>query len=411
MNRATTILACALLVTAALPTVASTDHALVVCETPSDDPACAYETIQDAVDDAEPGDTVHVRAGTYVENVDVTTPEITLTGDGPSATVLDGEDADPGHGVYVNGADDVTVEDLTVQNYEDGFGVYYTSVTGFHVENVHALDNGDYGIYAYESSEGTFQDSTSKGHGDGGFYIGSTLECNCLIDNVHAEDNLVGYSGTSASHITIQDSTFTGNAAGVVPNVLPDQLYPQTDLTVQNNHIVDNNNHERSQQHHVSGMHVPGGVGVIIAGGINNVVADNTITGHDRAGVAMVWLFTEPAGNQIVDNTLDNGDDEGPDALDLIPEDPLDVLWDAGGVNNCFQGNQRLDGAPVTFDAGPAWNTLGTLPDCQTPNAGPPTPDTLARELSLLIFGCEPSHHASEDTSLLTEDGCHQDMA
>lgn len=404
------ILVAALLCTVPLAGVAATtDDVVRVC--PADHPeTCDEETIQDGVDAAEEGDTVEVLAGTYVESVEITTASITLEGVGPEETIVEGDDS-PENGINVY-ADDVTVRDLRVQNFR-GDGVYFDGVIGFYVENVEAVDNGAYGIYAIRSEVGWFKDSYAAGHSDSGVYIGETLSCECVIENVLAEDNLIGYSGTSASHITIRDSTFRHNAAGVVPNVLPQERFPQTNLVVIDNEIVDNNREDLSKAHHFSGgVHVPHGLGVVLAGGIDNLVTDNTITGHERGGVVLAFLFAEPSNNRVVGNELANGPPEANDLMTPIPDRGVDILWDGGGVNNCFEANERVDsGDTVTFEAGPVWNAAGTLPDCSTPNAGAPSPLTLAYEVSLLVTGCEPGDHADPATSLLTEEGCHEHVS
>jgi pectin methylesterase-like acyl-CoA thioesterase len=49
-----------------------------------------YPTIQQAVDAAYNGDTIHVRAGTYTENVLIYNKSISLLGDGVSNTTIRG---------------------------------------------------------------------------------------------------------------------------------------------------------------------------------------------------------------------------------------------------------------------------------------------------------------------------------
>ncbi len=374
-------------------------------------------SIQDALDAAQPGDTVHVHAGTYHEALWVTTPDITITGDGAGATVLDGTNATPpdvpshDHGLIPSGhghdqsdgihitADDVTVQDLTVRDFP-GDGVEWTDVVGFYAYRVHVIANGYYGLNAYESRIGGFFDSYGTEHADSAFYVGEIDSCQCVLDNVTAEGNLIGYSGTAGSHVTIRDSTFRDNAAGIVPNVLVSDHHdePQLHLYVHDNLIVDNNNETASEKWHFSGsVHVPAGLGIVIAGGSHNLVTDNVITGHTKAGVAIAWLFTEPSFNTIVDNTMDNP------ATDAHPK-AVDILWDGGGINNCFEENTRPDGSRATFDGGTYWNTVGR-PGCDAPNAGVPSATAFVRLASLLVMGCEPGEQLDYHS------GCHVEGA
>ncbi len=392
-----------------------------VCHEDHEDGPCDFDEIQKAVDQAGIGDTIKILEGTYEQTVEVPygLHGITIQGDGPTKTILDGKGDMDEHAIYIPGANDVTVKDLTTQNYGTGYGVYYSGVAGFHVDNVHAIDNGMYGIYADQSTDGLFENSLAEGHGDAGFYIGNIDACHCTIKNVISQGNLLGYSGTSASYVDILDSHFEDNAAGVVPNVLdpPPLGEPSTNMLVKGNTFIDNNNHEMSEDFQVAGFYVPAGFGVINAGGNANVYQDNTFIDHERAAIASVWLFNHPSFNQFIGNTFESTTEDTavaqPGPGDLLHEEPVDILWDASGVNNCFEDNTHvgfetdLIHAPGhAFDAGTAWNTAGTLPDCNTPNAGPQDPTGFARQLSLMMTGCEISEHLEDDEALLNEDDC-----
>jgi parallel beta-helix repeat protein len=399
MRATAAILASVALLSVGIVPVSSAEDSttFVVCQDPDATGGCEYGFVQNAVEDASEGDRIEIRPGVYHQDVTVYEPDgITIAGAGPGETVLDGTQAEQdSHGIYIPGADDVTVRDLTVRNFADGNGIYFSGVTGFHVTDAEAMDNGAYGIYADQSTNGVFEDSHASGHYDAGFYLGNVDHCDCTIRDVVSEDNLIGYSGTSSSDLVIRDSVFRNNAAGVVPNVLDPGANPPSDMLVTGNLFDDNNNEEMSTNHQVAGFYVPEGFGVINAGGMDNVWADNTFVDHERAAFAQIWLFYDPVFNVVQGNTFvtQDVDVEQAGADDLVHEAPVDILWSGGGVDNCFEGNERADGSPVTFDAGPVWNTAGTLPDCDTPNAGAPAPNSLARQLSLMMTRCEPSEH------------------
>ena len=80
-----------------------------------------YPTIQAAVDAAAPGDLVLIDRGTYREQVEVTTPGLTLRGVDRNDVVIDGEFQRP-NGVSVLFADGVAVENMTaINNTSNGF--------------------------------------------------------------------------------------------------------------------------------------------------------------------------------------------------------------------------------------------------------------------------------------------------
>lgn len=101
-----------------------------------DCPDAGYTTIQNAVDDAESGDTVKVCAGTYPESVIVDTVDLTLRADG-NATIDPGQDegfnvtasrvtidgfdirTSDGLGIWV-GADRVVIRNNIIQSSENG---------------------------------------------------------------------------------------------------------------------------------------------------------------------------------------------------------------------------------------------------------------------------------------------------
>jgi hypothetical protein len=294
----------------------------------------------------------------------------------------DGGHHDDEYDAFSITADGVTVSDLHVEGF-NGNGVYYSGVRGFHVTRVDTVDNGAYGIYAIRSTMGTFEDSYAAGHYDSGFYLGEVTRCDCVIRNVTAVENLIGYSGTGAGFITIEDSTWRDNAAGVVPNVLPNEPSPQIHLEVRNNRIVDNNNRTAYRQWHFAGsLHAPVGSGVIIGGGSYNTVAGNVIRNHSRAGVLITYMATQPSGNAVIGNEF--------------AENDLEIWWDGGGANNCFSDNE-VDKAELEYDAGTYWNQRGELPECTDDDyATPPDPEQLAEIATPVLFGCEldqaPTH-------------------
>lgn len=286
-------------------------------------------------------------------------------------------------------SDNVTVRDLHVEGYK-GNAVYYDGVRGFRVARVDTVDNGAYGIYAIRSTMGVFEDSYASGHYDSGFYLGEVTRCDCTIRNVVAEENLLGYSGTGAGFITIEESTWRDNAAGIVPNVLPNEPEPQLQVDIVDNEIVNNNNRTAFRQWHFAGsLHAPVGAGVIIGGGSFNTVARNEVRNHSRAGVVITFMFTQPSGNAVIDNEFRNND--------------LEIWWDGGGADNCFSDND-VDGEELTYDAGVYWNQQDGLPECTNDKqATPPDPEQLAEIGTVVVAGCEleqaPTHencHAEE---------------
>lgn len=303
-----------------------------------------FATIQAAVDAADAGDIIRVRAGVYREAVDVGLGKegLVIAGDGIGLTVLDGN-GDHQRGIHVT-ADGVTVRDLTLRNYQYT-GTFYEDVDGFTMERLEAADNGEYGLFAVRSQHGVVRDSLAHGHRDGGLYIGESLYCFCTVENNEAWDNVMGYSGTASNFVTIRGNNFHDNRAGLLFSTLPDEPGIQQHSTVVGNWVHHNNNPVPAAPE-AGVFYVPVGMGIVVAGGSSNAIAENRVEDNDLFGIALFWLFAPPSENQVRRNTLvDNG---------------IDLWWDEWGVNNCFEDNAYASSDPVP------------LPSCQPVAPGVP---------------------------------------
>jgi plastocyanin len=266
----------------------------------------AYPTIQGAVDAAVPGDLVLVDSGIYREEVQVSTPSLVIRGVDRNAVIVDGEFVRP-NGFNVL-ADGVAIENLTARNHTFN-GVFWTGVTGYRGRYLTAYNNGDYGIYAFDSQDGLIEDSYASGSPDAGFYIGQCDPCRAVIRRVLAEHNAVGYSGTNSSgDLYILSSTWRYNRGGLVPNSLDTELHPPQHVTVIRGNLIHDNHSRTAPGKGLSPL--AWGNGVVIGGGRDNLVADNVIADHAGHGVMVAPLVDAhwwPAtGNRVAGNTIIN---------------------------------------------------------------------------------------------------------
>jgi plastocyanin len=294
-----------------------------------------YRTIQAAVNAARPGDLILIAPGFYREAVTVTTPGVTLRGRDRNGVILDGRFTHT-NGVKVLGADGVVLESMTARHYTAN-GFYWTGVRGYRGSYLTAYNNGAYGLYAFDSVFGQFDHSYTSGHPDSGFYIGQCKPCHALITDVLAEGNALGYSGTNAGgDLTIRESIWRANLAGIVPNTLDsERLPPQDAVRVLNNLVYANHNRRAPAEL----LQYPSfGNGIILAGGINNLVAGNLVWDHPNYGILVianlskqVWI---PAGNVVRHNAV-----WASGRADLALAAPA-------GSGNCFAGGRHQRSTP-----------------------------------------------------------------
>lgn len=374
-----------------------------------------FSVIQDAVDAAAPGDLILVSPGTYHEAINVVTDEITIRGTDRAGVVLDGE-FELDNGVRVLGADGVVVENLTTQNYTSN-GVFFTSTDGYRASYITAIRNGDYGVYAFDSINGQIDNSYGAGSPDAGFYVGQCFPCDSVIFNVLSEHNGLGYSGTnSGGNMVVMNSTFRNNRAGIVPNSGSYELcYPERDTTVVGN-IVHSNNQSDTPAIDVALLAM--GNGIVVPGGVDNLVTKNLVFDHDKTGIALVPFLEEGANDDLP--TPDEWDISCEEQREQPPADdiPEALLWEpqnnrvtqnvvsdsrvadiaVEGVSvateelgNCFAGNTfsssapaELEGlAPCDGEGSGDWSvgTLGVLDWLTDAENAPPSVDYQTAEL------------------------------
>jgi plastocyanin len=345
-------------------------------------PHARYHSIQKAVDAAKAGDTVKLADGTYRESVKIVGAKkryLRLIGNktNPAKVVLDGrtlKGAKAQNGVIVNSANQVTVQGMTVKNWK-GNGVFLLNVTGYLADRIRAMNDGTYGVYAFNSRGGTMSNSVGAWNNDSGFYIGQTpvqtKPIRSLVTNVKSYGNTLGFSGTNMRYVTITKSEWFNNGIGIVPNALDSEKWaPPEDNVITDNDIYWNNfNYFKGapfdvNRSDVEGVPFPVGVGVFIFGGRRTLVENNRIFGNYLSGVAMVQqlLLKQKDAQELVGNQI-RANEFGKNGTDL---NGRDLFYDGDGSGNCFSDNVgvkvTLPDDPAVFPACPLTgaNTLRT---------------------------------------------------
>jgi hypothetical protein len=325
---------CAVLVLLCLSAAGSSARAAAEIHVPTDAP-----TLQAAITQAQPGDTIVLEAGTYPGGVTVPKGkhDVTIVGADRNAVVLDGRDQRK-VGIFVQ-ADGVSILNMSAHNFTEN-GFYWEGADRFRASYLTVWNVRGYGIYVEDGQDGTVDNSYVSGAADAAYYVGECKPCRATLENLVAVRSAVGYSGTNATEVVIRNSVWRGNGAGIVPNTYANEALPPQGRTTITGNTITRSGRERVPIRTALAGFV--GVGIAVAGGNQNVVEGNTITGSERYGVAVFptaryvtfnpnarepgppW---RPRGNRVTGNTV-----TGSGRADL-------ALSTGSGASNCFSGN------------------------------------------------------------------------
>ena len=326
-------------------------HTRTVCHAKG----CAYHTIQAAVNAAKAGDTIRVRKGTYREAVIVSGSKkryLRFVGEPkhPGRVVLDGAHSNKQNAIFVNGADQVTIDGFTARNYKAN-GFFVTNAVGYTMTHLNAVKTGVYGIYAFNSEGGVMSHSSAHYNSDAGFYIGQTPQQTkpkrSIVRDVSSWGNPIGFSATNMRYVTITQSRFYNNGMGIVPNALDSEKYPPAEDNVITGNDVFWNNFNfhkgapfKPKKDGVVPL-VPIGTGVLLLGGRGNRIESNRIFGNYLVGVAEVegiLVQKTPEARTLANNQVTGN------AFGLAGEDRngRDLAYDGNGSGNCFSGNDGV---------------------------------------------------------------------
>lgn len=307
-----------------------------------------YPTIQAAVDAADPGDLILIDEGVYREAVDVRTPGLTIRGVDRNQVIIDGEFERP-NGIQALFTDGVVVENLTTMNHTLN-GVFWSGVRGYRASYVTAVNNGDYGIYAFDSGDGLFEHSYASGSPDASFYIGQCNPCDAVITGSVGEYSGLGYSGSNAStNIYIVNNIFRYNGTGVAPNSLDGELLPPAENVVVAGNLIHDNGY--GEFPHKTAQWATQGIGIAMAGTTDSLVAKNRVFNHPLNGIQVfpnvdknVWM---PADNTVTTNVV-----EGSGLADL-------ALTGPSQSGNCFAHNDHGWTMPPALEISQACGDFG----------------------------------------------------
>jgi len=357
------------------------------------------QSIQAAVDGANPGDTIAVEPGTYRERgrpcptdsthrcaVVVSKDDLRLIGlveDGRPVVLENAGGQDQGIAIAKQGAagpaclsdsrqriHGSTVEGFTV-NHFIGEGIALFCVDDFIIRACSANGNGEYGIFPSHSGAGRVTESVATGANDTGIYIGQSH--NVRVDHNVAQGNVSGFEVENSSFVDVDHNLATGNTGGILSFTLPGlDVNSNHDNSIHHNTVLINNKPNTCTPPDTVCL-VPVGTGILMLAVQRNEVRNNTVLGNNSFGVALSDFCTAtqvplqhcslselgidpfPNDNRIEHNVV-LGNGAQPDQQRLPPGFPgADLFWTGLGTGNCWSRNESLNniwpGTPAPLPA------------------------------------------------------------
>jgi len=276
-----------------------------------------YKSITEAVNAAQPGDTITISAGTYTENV-IVTKSVTIKAASPGSTVVTA--ADPSKDVFLVQAKNVRVEGLTITGATGASGVhvdhssacvvtglsahgndravYLDGATNCEVSSSNLANNG-YGVYCDNASNNTISSSIATGEQGNGKALGDGIYM------YYSDANTITHTNLSANHVF-----------GI-------SLFHSSGNTITNNSILNNQD-----------------IGVRLRESNNNTLTVNTVSGNVNLGI----LSITETGDQIYLNNFINQ----PTPMSGVPENslnsPQQLFYTFGGaIHHGYMGNYFSD--------------------------------------------------------------------
>ncbi|UCE37524.1 MAG: right-handed parallel beta-helix repeat-containing protein [Thermoplasmata archaeon] len=234
-----------------------------------------YDTIQEAIDDADSGNTIFVRNGTYYESVvvDVT---VTLMGEDKNTTILDGRGISD---VIEITADWVNITDFTITGggWWPYAGIKLDNVQNCWIFNNNISLNDGHGIVLYSSSRNKITDNIASSN-HWGIYLDSSLNNNIKGNNVSNNDEGISLESSSGNTIT-NNILFPNNGYAF-------------DLCLSSNNNITGNNISHNDN------------GIILFRSNQNSLNGNIFISNDRYGI---YLYDSSSNRLTSNQMIENG--------------------------------------------------------------------------------------------------------
>jgi nitrous oxidase accessory protein NosD len=272
------------------------------------------DSIQEAVHNAAPGDTILVHAGTYNESVSIHKDDITIQGEGglETGTVLMPSTAPTrvcGHGsfgicvfTHTHVVSGVHISGFRVEGFPV-FGIIGFGTKGFVIRDNTLVNDGEYGAASFGTTHTRMIDNTSTGNSIG-LYIGDSPNAQAEVAGNDIFGNRdFGLFLRSSAVGEVHDNSIHENCSGIF--MLNEGTITPHDWWIHDNNISRNNTFCR-------GNPSTSGIGIVLIGADHITISHNVFYRNRPSkpvpfsgGVLLVsgdGPGLHPDGNRIVHN-------------------------------------------------------------------------------------------------------------
>ena len=243
------------------------------------------ESIQDAVNKAQPGDTIRVYPGTYNESVYIDKDGITLRGvvEENEWPTLNGEKKLNDAVLY----SDITVEWLKIEDYK-GNAIMGQAGNNFVIRYNWVIDTGVYGIFPQYGQNGLIAYNKLSEIEDAAIYVG-------MCDNIDVKynevfDNVAGIEIENSRHAIVEANYVHNNTGGILAFITPGLPIKTTyDVLIRNNFVINNNTPNFGAEGSIVAG-IPAGTGILVMAADDVKIEGNIITGNNTAGIVVTDL-------------------------------------------------------------------------------------------------------------------------
>jgi parallel beta-helix repeat protein len=253
-------------------------------------------------------------------------------------------------GFYVRG--------FTVEGFPRN-GIQTRWVDGFEFVGNESINNLNNGVYPTLSANGLVRDNVSYGSLDTAMWVAGSENVRVINNTMYG--SVIGFEITVSNNVWVTQNKIYGNTVGIGlfhPNGAGNPPKPvMANWVIEHNDVRDNNRPNAA----VSGTFqsvLPPGIGILVTGVSDHVVAKNTVADNDFVGIAVLGWCTANAGtpndcssnppiadpavnnNRVSQNKLfGNGSRPPPIPIAFLAADVTYFEFE-GSSGNCFAKNK-----------------------------------------------------------------------